>query len=249
MFTGSESQTSSGIILIIIARLKEMAKDFNNPVVVEGYDAHIRKLIPGYELIHLQVHAVLKSYVSTQAKILVVGCGTGYELQYLAEQFPHWSFTAIDPAANMIDKAKQHIADLGLCSRIQFVQGDTSVLKQVDENFDVALAILVSHFVPVDAKAQFLKDIANHLSSTGLCLSYELMEISNTKQLQALKNLSLATGLTEKQAQLMTDRIEQDFALISVDEMSALYLQAGFKRVENFAQVLNYHGFIAFKTD
>lgn len=249
MFTGSESQTSSGIILIIIARLKEMAKDFNNPVVVEGYDAHIRKLIPGYELIHLQVHAVLKSYVSTQAKILVVGCGTGYELQYLAEQFPHWNFTAIDPAANMIDKAKQHIADLGLCSRIQFIQGDTSVLKQVDENFDVALAILVSHFVPVDAKAQFLKDIANHLSNTGLCLSYELMEISNTKQLQALKNLSLATGLTEKQAQLMTDRIEQDFALISVDEMSALYLQAGFKRVESFAQVLNYHGFIAFKTD
>ena len=31
-----------------------MAKDFNSPKVVEGYDAHIRKLIPGYEVIHLQ---------------------------------------------------------------------------------------------------------------------------------------------------------------------------------------------------
>ncbi len=30
-----------------------MAKDFNHPVVVESYDEHIRKLIPGYELIHL----------------------------------------------------------------------------------------------------------------------------------------------------------------------------------------------------
>ncbi|MFI7905129.1 class I SAM-dependent methyltransferase, partial [Acinetobacter baumannii] len=26
-----------------------MAKDFNSPKVVEGYDVHIRKLIPGYE--------------------------------------------------------------------------------------------------------------------------------------------------------------------------------------------------------
>lgn len=53
------------------------------------------------------------------------------------------------------------------------------------------------------------------------------MEISY-QTITSFKNLSLATGLTEKQAQLMTDRIEQDFALISVDEMSALYLQAGF---------------------
>ncbi len=31
-----------------------MAKDFNSPKVVEGYDVHIRKLIPGYEVIHQQ---------------------------------------------------------------------------------------------------------------------------------------------------------------------------------------------------
>ena len=36
-----------------------MAKDFNSPQVVEGYDEHIRKLIPGYELTHQQVDAIL----------------------------------------------------------------------------------------------------------------------------------------------------------------------------------------------
>ncbi len=35
-----------------------MAKDFNSPKVVEGYDVHIRKLIPGYEVIHQQVDAI-----------------------------------------------------------------------------------------------------------------------------------------------------------------------------------------------
>ena len=38
-----------------------MAKDFNSPKVVEGYDEHIRKLIPGYEVIHQQVDAILQS--------------------------------------------------------------------------------------------------------------------------------------------------------------------------------------------
>ena len=91
-----------------------MAKDFNNPMVVDGYDDHIRKLIPGYELIHLQVNAILKTYLPEQANLLIVGCGTGYELQYLAEQFPQWTFTAIDPAITMLEKAKSHIEDLGL---------------------------------------------------------------------------------------------------------------------------------------
>lgn len=225
-----------------------MAKDFNNPDVVEGYDDHIRKLIPGYEMIHLQVHALLKTYVSQQAKILVVGCGTGYELKYLAEQFPEWSFTAIDPAPNMIEKSQKYIEKSGLSNQIQFVCGDTSVLSSSSESFDVALAILVSHFVPTPQKGQFFKDIENSLSKTGLCLSYELTQISNPQQLETLKILALKTGLSEKQAEIMANRIDQDFALITADEMKHLYRQAGFTSVGTFAQVLNYYGFIGFKS-
>ena len=219
-----------------------MAKDFNNPVVVEGYDEHIRKLIPGYELIHLQVHALLETYAPQHANILVVGCGTGYELQYLAEQFPDWSFTAIDPAPNMIEKSQQHIKKLGLSDRIQLVIGDTTILPSLNQTFDVAVAILVSHFVPLDKKTIFFKDIANSLSKSGFCLSYELTQIINNHQLETMKNLALKTGLSEKQAQIMINRMEQDFALITVEEMKNTYLETGFYSVETFAQVLNYYG-------
>lgn len=226
-----------------------MAKDFNNPMVVDGYDEHIRKLIPGYELIHLQVHALLESYFSnqTQVNVLIVGCGTGFELQYLMELFPLWQFTAIDPAENMLEKAKLHIDQLGLSKRVQFILGDTSVLLSLTEKFDVALAILVSHFVPTANKAQFFDDISNSLSKAGLCLSYELTQIVNARQLETLKILAIKTGLSEKQAEIMANRIDQDFALISVDQMKHLYREAGFVSVDTFAQVLNYCGFIGFK--
>jgi tRNA (cmo5U34)-methyltransferase len=224
-----------------------MAKDFNNPMVVESYDEHIRKLIPGYELFHSQVNALLKTYVPAQANILVVGCGTGYELQYLAEQFPQWHFTAIDPAPNMIDKAKKHIDRSGLASQIECIVGDTSTLKNSNKTFDAALAILVSHFVPVDVKAQFFQDIANSLSNTAICLSVELTGFETLQQLESLKTLTLASGLNVKQVQVMADRITQDFALVSAEEIIELYQQAGFSLVKSFAQVLNYYGFIGFK--
>lgn len=224
-----------------------MAKDFNNPMVVDGYDAHIRKLIPGYELIHLQVHALLETYLNEHAHILIVGCGTGYELQYLLEQFPKWTFTAIDPALNMLEKAQNHIQSLALSDRVNFIHGDTSILNSSHEKFDAALAILVSHFVPVENKATFFQEIADRLHPNGLCISVDLTQISTSNELKLLKNIALKKGLSEKQSQAMIDRLEHDFYLISAEDILKLYQQSGLKQSKSFTQILNYYGFIGFK--
>ena len=50
-----------------------MAKDFNSQHVVDGYDLHIRKLIPGYEVVHQQIQALLKTHVNEKAHVLIVG--------------------------------------------------------------------------------------------------------------------------------------------------------------------------------
>ena len=224
-----------------------MTKDFNNPMVVDGYDEHIRKLIPGYELIHLQVHALLESYLNEYAYILIVGCGTGYELQYLLEQFPKWTFTAIDPALNMLEKAKNHIQSLALSDRVNFIHGDTSTLNSNHEKFDAALAILVSHFVPVENKATFFQDITDSLNPNGLCISVDLTQISTQDELKVLKNIALKTGLSEKQSQSMIERLERDFHLLSATDLLDLYQQSGLRQSKSFTQILNYYGFIGFK--
>ena len=224
-----------------------MAKDFNHPKVVESYDEHIRKLIPGYELIHLQVNALLKTYAPQHANILVVGCGTGHELRYLAKQFPQWTFTAIDPAPNMLEKAKALLAAENLGQNIRFIQTDTSGLKDLKQKFDVALSILVSHFIPETAKIAYFQEIYHALNEKGFCLSYDLTRIENQQQLKALQHLAELTGLAEKQSQTMVERLEDDFFLISNQALQNLLINVGFRTVENFAQVLNYHGIFAVK--
>ncbi|SPL69941.1 class I SAM-dependent methyltransferase [Acinetobacter stercoris] len=224
-----------------------MAKDFTSPKVVDSYDDHIRKLIPGYDLVHMQVQAILTSYLNQHARILVVGCGTGYELQYLAECFPEWTFTAIDPSVTMLEKAKAHLSRSAQFKNIQFILGDTSILKTLETTFDAALSILVAHFVPVEAKLNFFKDIYDQLNDSGICLSFDLMKIESRYELDILQNLAEQTGLNSSQSQNMVDRLMQDFYLIPADEMKKIYSDAGFARIKSFAQVLNYYGFIGLK--
>lgn len=133
-----------------------MAKDFNSPKVVEGYDEHIRKLIPGYEVIHQQVDAILQSVLKPNAHILIVGCGTGYELEYLLKRHPNWKFTAVDPSLTMLQKAQEQVELLDKSSQVTFVHGETSALP-LENCFDAALSILVAHFIADEIKPVFLK--------------------------------------------------------------------------------------------
>ncbi|MEQ1067717.1 class I SAM-dependent methyltransferase [Acinetobacter sp. XH1741] len=223
-----------------------MAKDFTSLKVVEGYDAHIRKLIPGYEVIHLQVDAILQSVLPPNAHILIVGCGTGYELEYLLKRHPDWKFTAVDPSLTMLQKAQKQVELLDKSSQVTFIHGDTSALP-VEPCFDAALSILVAHFVADEIKPTFFKDIYECLKEKAVLLTYDLMTCINPKQLQALRYLCLAQGLTEQQCQKMLERMAQDFFSLTSEGYIKLLEKTGFESVEPYTQILTYQGFIAKK--
>jgi len=223
-----------------------MAKDFNSPKVVEGYDEHIRKLIPGYEVIHQQVDAILQSVLKPNAHILIVGCGTGYELEYLLKRHPNWKFTAVDPSLTMLQKAQEQVELLDKSSQVTFIHGETSALS-IENCFDAALSILVAHFIADDVKPVFFKDIYDRLKENAVLLTYDLMTCINPQQLQALRYLCLAQGLTEEQCQKMLDRMAQDFFSLTTEGYIKLLQRTGFESVQSYAQVLTYQGFIAKK--
>lgn len=223
-----------------------MAKDFNSPKVVEGYDEHIRKLIPGYEVIHLQVDAILQSVLKPNAHILIVGCGTGYELEYLLKRHPDWKFTAVDPSLTMLQKAQKQVELLGKSTQVTFIHGDTSALP-LEPCFDAALSILVVHFVADDIKPAFFKDIYDRLTEKAVLLTYDLMTCINPMQLHALRYLCLTQGLTEEQCQKMLERMAQDFFSLTTEGYIKLLEKTGFESVQPYAQILTYQGFIAKK--
>ncbi|MGE8558520.1 MULTISPECIES: class I SAM-dependent methyltransferase [unclassified Acinetobacter] len=221
-----------------------MAKDFNSQYVVDGYDEHIRKLIPGYEVVHQQIRALLKTYVDEYAHVLIVGCGTGYELGHLVQLFPDWTFTATELSENMLDKARHHIHALNASHRVEFVLGDVDQLK-TGQSFDAALSILVTHFVDFKDKPNFFKAISSRLKSQGLFLTFDLTKIKSTQELQALRSICEANGLTPSQTAAMVDRLDDDFFPLSKQETFEQLKGCGFDAVERFTQILSYQGFMA----
>mgnify|MGYP003581945292 CR=1 FL=1 len=223
-----------------------MAKDFNHPKVVEKYDEHIRCLIPGYELVHLQIQSFLKVKLSPHAKILIAGCGTGYELEYLLKTFPEANFVAFDPSEEMIRNSQRRFEHKKDSSRVKFIVGDTSSLTAYENQFDVALAILVSHFLEAAEKKRYFKEIFNSLNDQGILISYDLMKFQNSAQVQQLQHLTLSLGLSEKQSQMMVERLEDDFELISIQDMQQLLRNCGFSSTECFTQISNFYGVMAY---
>lgn len=224
-----------------------MAKDFSSQHVVEGYDQHIRKLIPGYEVVHQQILALLKSYMPEEAHILIVGCGTGYELGYLLQHFPKWHFTATDVSTNMLIKAQAYIEEMNALDRVHFVLGEVDRLENVP-SFDAALSILVTHFIGYEQKMDFLKSIQQRLKTNGLFLTFDLTQIKNEKEQQVLKNICEANGLVEAQTKAMLKRLKDDFYPLSPSKTKQQLQQAGFSQISSFTQMLCYWGFLAFAT-
>ncbi|NNP69108.1 class I SAM-dependent methyltransferase [Acinetobacter sp. Ac_5812] len=223
-----------------------MAKDFNSQKVVERYDDHIRRLIPGYALMHQQVDAILQSALSADAQILIVGCGTGYELEYLLNRHPTWRFTAVDPSLSMLQKAQALIQQLGQSERVQFIHGETAALP-TQPKFDAALSILVAHFVPHALKSDFFAEISKRLRAKGLLITYDLMAVEDPLQFQALPLLCQSNGLSVEQSQAMMERLGQDFFTLAFDDYQQLLQRTGFAQVHCFSQVLIYQGLIAQK--
>ncbi len=73
------------------------------------------------------------------------------------------------------------------------------------------------------------------------------MTCVNPQQLQALRYLCLAQGLTEEQCQKMLERMAEDFFSLTTEGYIKLLEKTGFGSVQPYTQILTYQGFIAKK--
>lgn len=79
-------------------------------------------------------------------RILIAGCGTGYQAILSASQYPNAQVTAIDLSRTSLAYAKRKADSLGLSERISFAQADILSLGQAfPEPFDIVESVGVLH--------------------------------------------------------------------------------------------------------
>ena len=206
------------------------------------YDDRIKKLIPGYDLLHQLTAAQLKVLLPQNADILVVGAGTGKEIQDLAHVNENWNFLALDPSEEMLSIARSSFEDQGIINRVSFHKGEVSSLE-LGKKFDAALSLFVMHFIhSFSEKRNFLSDIREVLKDEALLFLADLMKPSTEKEQLAQGEAAKMMGLSEDKKQTMLSNLETDFHALNSSELKKLLHESGFGSPVYYFQALRFKG-------
>lgn len=213
-----------------------------------SYDEQWRKMAPIYGALHLLTDTVL-SALSPTAHILCVGAGTGAEILHLAQRFPGWRFTAVEPSVPMLEVFRRKAEEQGILSRCVLHAGYLDSLPPGDR-FDAATAFLVSQFILDRAqRTAFFQGIAQRLRPDGLLVSADLAGDLNTAECQSLLEvwfkLMSGSGLSEDGVKRMREAYTRDVAVLPPHEVRDILMHGGFDSPVLFFQAGLMHGWYA----
>lgn len=203
------------------------------------YDQQWARLAPLRDALNLLIGAVL-SDLPRNARILCVGAGTGAEILHLAQKFPRWHFTAVEPSAPMLSVCRHRAEEAGIAARCEFHCGYLDSLPAT-ESFDAATSILVSQFIlEKKARVDFFQAIAERLWPGGQLVSADLASDVNSKAYLSLLEVWLrmmtAAEVTEEMRERMRTTYGLDVAVLPPEDVASLIMSGGFKAPVLFHQ-------------
>ncbi|WP_346838423.1 class I SAM-dependent methyltransferase [Microbulbifer sp. SAOS-129_SWC] len=203
------------------------------------YDQQWQKTAALNKALHLLMGAVFAE-LPEDAHLLCVGAGTGAELLYLAERFPRWRFTLVDPSSGMLEVCRHRAREQGIAERCTFHQGYVESLPAT-ETFDGATALLVSQFILApQARSEFFRDIARRLHSGGILVSSDLSADIHSEEYHGLLEMWLrmmqAAEVTPEAVERMRTAYARDVAVLPAGEVEEIIGAGGFGAPVQFYQ-------------
>lgn len=227
--------------------------DESPPVRVEKYDKSIRLFCGAYEEIFKISHCCLRTRLPADAKVLVVGAGTGMEFTEFAPLNPGWSFCGVDPSADMLALAKLKILERNLAGEIELRRGYVDDLKE-EAVFDGATCILVMHFLKDDgAKLALLESIGKRLKRGAAFVLVdgfgEPGSVEFEVMTKAWKQYPMLHGVSsETVEEAFNERIMKMIQFVPESRVLELLRTAGFTGVFKYYSGFLYGGWMGYKT-
>lgn len=177
--------------------------------------------------------------------LLVVGCGTGNEIEKFVQASEHWNITGIDPSPEMIIQAREKLKSYENVTLIEGLVTDLAIEKK----YEAATLILVLHFLDDNgSKLNLLKDIAGRLVSGATLIMLDItVDKTQNKQNFEIYRLLLPGNLNDEEISKRLHRMENELYLVSEKRIEELCAEAGFEKPLRFFQSSVYMGWLTKK--
>ncbi len=227
-----------------------------------NYDNQWRRMAPINNGLYFFLESIF-SVLPVDANILCVGAGTGKELLHLAQCFPKWRFTVVEPSGEMINICRNEIEKAGFTARCDFHEGYLDTLpksqnesqsetesEKGQEPFHGATCFLVSQFIlNENARSDFFKQIATKLKPGGLLVSSDLAADIHSKNYENLLELWLTTmSVSEVSAEAIQSvkaAYSKDVAVLPPNKVAEIIKSGGFDTPIQFYQAGMIHAFLS----
>lgn len=213
-----------------------------------GYDGKMERMAPIYDALYFLLATVLAG-LPQEARILCIGVGTGAELIHLAEAFPGWRFTAVEPSGAMLDVCRKRVGEAGLSSRCVFHGGYLESLS-AEEMHDAATSLLVSQFIlDENARSDFFRQVSDRLVPGGILVNADLsadVDSDDYDSLLAVWQRVMATSEVSAEALArMKSGYAKDVAILPPVDVASIIERGGFDRPVEFFQAALIHAWFA----
>jgi tRNA (cmo5U34)-methyltransferase len=234
-------------MVAVIVTNKDPAIVFNKEMAA-AYDTRNVVFTPLRDSLNFIIRAILTE-LPIDAQILCVGVGTGVELVDLAQAFPQWQFTAVEPAVPMLDICRQRVEESGLTSRCTFHEGYLDSLP-ASKSFDAATCLFVSHFIlQPEERCNFFSQIARRLHPQGYLINADLAaDRSSSAYLGVLAvwlGIWKSAGVPDAGLENMRAAYGRDVAVLPPSEVASIIAAGGFDAPVLFFQNLLMHAWYA----
>ena len=196
----------------------------------DGYDDRIRRIAPGYDILHGMLASVMTAALGDEAHLLVVGAGTGAEIAAMGEAQPGWQFTAVDPSSEMLEQCRERVAGTDLDGRVEYVCERVEDLSS-DRLFDGATSIFVSHFLQTrEAKGQYVESIARRLRPGAPFMFAGLYDPGDEAEplWAAWQEWFARTGASAEEVKRTFSEMEDEISFVPEEELNQILQTTGF---------------------
>jgi tRNA (cmo5U34)-methyltransferase len=219
---------------------------FSDPKAIVGYAENAIRRVPGLNDLHRMSALLMAERTPPNGRVLVVGAGGGMELKLFAQSFPDWQFDGVDPSAEMLNLAKDHLGPL--VSRVQLHHGYIEAAPK--EAFDSACCLLTLHFTTEAERYRTLREVHARLKPGGVLVVMHYSVSQNRAErdlwLSRCAAFAISSGIDPQQAKTSVATIGLQLPILAPEQDEELMIRAGFTEISTFYVGLAFRGWVAY---